>query len=92
MFFIDHSSGYVNINHQVTINTTETVKAKLTFERESQSQEGILKGYHTDNRIFDVSEFMEELLKQKKKIRFSEYSASHQNGAAERNIEMVVTM
>ena len=29
--FIDHSSGYVSIKHQVAINTTETVKEKLTF-------------------------------------------------------------
>ena len=29
--FIHHSSGYVDINHQAAINTTETVKAKLTF-------------------------------------------------------------
>ena len=36
--FIDHASGYVSIKHQVDINSTETVKAKLTFERESQSQ------------------------------------------------------
>ena len=31
--FIDHSSGYVSIKHQVDINATENVKAKLTFER-----------------------------------------------------------
>ena len=31
--FIDHASGYVSIKHQVNINTTETVKVKLTFER-----------------------------------------------------------
>ena len=29
--FIDHASGYVIIKHQVAINATETVKAKLTF-------------------------------------------------------------
>ena len=29
--FIDHVSGYVIIKHQVAINSTETVKAKLTF-------------------------------------------------------------
>ena len=29
--FIDHASGYVSIKHQVAINTTETVKGKLTF-------------------------------------------------------------
>ena len=29
--FIDHASGYVRIKHQVAINATETVKAKITF-------------------------------------------------------------
>ena len=31
--FIDHASGYVSINQQVSINATETVKAKQTFEK-----------------------------------------------------------
>ena len=42
--FIDHSSGYVSIKHQVAINATETVKEKLTFEREAQSQGVLIKG------------------------------------------------
>ena len=42
--FIDHSSGYVGIKHQVAINATETVKAKLTFEREAQSQVVLING------------------------------------------------
>ena len=29
--FIDHACGYASIKHQVAINSTETVKAKLTF-------------------------------------------------------------
>ena len=56
--FIDHVSGYVSIKHQVDINATETVKAKLTFEREAQSQGVVIKGYHTDNGIFNSSECM----------------------------------
>ena len=31
--FIGYVSGYVTINHQLAINATKTVKAKLTFER-----------------------------------------------------------
>ena len=91
-FFIDHASGYVSIKHQVAINATETVKAKLTFERDAQSQGVVIKGYHTDNGIFNSSEFLEELLKKQQKIRFSGAGASHQNGAAERAIKTVVTM
>ena len=90
--FIDHASGYVSIKHQVAINATETVKARLTFEREAQSQGVVIKGYHTDNGIFNASEFMEELLKQQQKISFSVAGASHHNGAAERAIKMLVTM
>ena len=52
----------------------------------------MIKGYHTDNGIFNASEFMEEMLKKQKKIRFSWAGSSHQNGAAERAIKTVVTM
>ena len=90
--FIDHASGYLSIKHQGAINATETVKAKLTFEREAQSQGVVIKAYHTDNGIFNSSEFMEELLKKQQNIRFSGDGASHQNGAAERAIKTVVTM
>ena len=76
----------------MAINATETVKAKLTFESEAQNQGVVIKGYHTDNGIFNSSEFMEELLKNEQQIRFSGAGASHQNGAAERTIKTVVTM
>ena len=52
------------------INATETVKAKLTFEREAQNEGVGIKGYHTDNGIFNASEFMENLLKNKQRVRF----------------------
>ena len=52
----------------------------------------MIKGYHTDNGIFNSSEFMEELLKKQQKIRFSGAGDSHQNGAAEHAIKTVVAM
>ena len=48
--------------------------------------------YHTDNGIFNTSQFMYYILKKKQKWRFSGAGASHQNGAAECTINMVVTM
>ena len=48
--------------------------------------------YHTDNGIFNTSKFMEDILKKQHDIRFSGYDTSHQNGSAERTINMVVTM
>ena len=72
----------MSIKHQVAINATETVKAKLTFEREDKSQGVMINVYHTD--IFNTSKFMEELLKKQQKLKFSGAGASHQNGAGSR--------
>ena len=52
----------------------------------------MIKGYYTDNGIFNSSDFMEELLKKQQKISFSRAGSSHQNGAAERAIKTVVIM
>ena len=52
----------------------------------------MIKGYHTDNDIFRATEFMEELLKNQQKIRFSESGTLHQNGTSEHAIKMLVTM
>ena len=53
--FIDHASGYARIKHQLVINVNETSKAKITFEREAQSQGVVIKGYHNDNGISNAS-------------------------------------
>ena len=82
----------MSIKHQVDINATETVKANLTFDREDKIQGVMINVYHTDNGIFNTSKFIEEMMKNQKKIRFSEASASHQNEAAEKAIKTVVNM
>ena len=70
------------MKHQVAINATETVKEKLTFEKEDKSQGVMINKYHT--YISNTSKFMEKLLKKQQKLRFSAAGASHQNGAGSR--------
>ena len=77
-----HANGYMSIKHQVTINASETVKVKLTFEREDKSQGEMINKYHTE--IFNTSKFMEDLLKKQQQLRFSGAGASHQNGVGSR--------
>ena len=76
----------------MAISATETGKAELTFYRESQIQGVVIKGYQTVNGIFNDSYFMEELLKNQRKISFSGAGASHQDGSVEHSINMLVTM
>ena len=77
-----HASDYISINHQVATHATESVKAKLTLEREDKSQGVMINEYHTD--ISNTSKFMEELLKKQQKLSFSAAGVSHQNGAGSR--------
>ena len=72
----------MSIKHQVAIHATETVKVKLTFEREHKSQGVMINKYHTD--ISNTSKFMEDLLKKQQKLSFSAAGVSHQNGAGRR--------
>ena len=51
-----------------------------------------IKGYHNENGIFNTSDFMEKLLKTQQNIRFSGAGTSHQNGAVDCTINMVVNM
>ena len=48
----------MGIKDQVAINTTETVKDKLKFERESQIQGVVINGHRAKNGVFNDSDFI----------------------------------
>ena len=56
--FVDHASFFMIINNQVDINANKTVREKLTFERESQSNLVVMKGNQNYNGLLNASEFM----------------------------------
>ena len=90
--WVDHASGYISVQHQVSLSAADTIKAKLKFEREAYDFGVAIQGYHTDNGVFTSKDFMEVLLGAKQDIRFSGVRAAHQNGVAERGIKTVVSM
>ena len=45
----------------MAINTTETVKAKIIFDREAQSKGVSIKGSFTDNGVSNYESFMDLL-------------------------------
>ena len=61
----------------MAINSTETAKEKIAFDIEAQSQGVAIKGYHTENGIFNASKLMEDLLKMYQNNMFSGYGASN---------------
>jgi hypothetical protein len=90
--YVDHASKFISIQHQTSLSAADTVKGKLTFERDAYTVGVILQQFHTDNGVFTSKEFMENLMGSEQSVRFSGVGAAHQNGSAERNIQTIVNM
>ena len=89
--FCDAASGYIHVEHQVTLNATDTINAKTSFERQAMEMGVTIDSYHTDNGIFKSQAFTRELHEKYQSIRFSGVGAKWQNGVAENCIRIVVT-
>ena len=60
--FYDHSSTFIHIKHQVSLNAGETVMSKEEFERVMSGVGRKVKSYHTDNDPFQSKAFREALV------------------------------
>ena len=65
--------------HQVALRILETIRAKLTFDREDQKYGIAVKTYHTDNGILISDGLIQELLTSYHKIYFSGTGDPNQN-------------
>ena len=87
--FCDAASGYIHVEHQVTLNASDTINSKLAFERKAMELGVTVSSYHTDNGIFKSRAFTEEIVNNHQSICFSGVGAKWQNGAAEGAIGLV---
>ena len=55
--FVDHASGLIHVEHQVSLGASETVMSKKLFERMAKDHGVMISGYHGDNGIFTAQEF-----------------------------------
>ena len=91
--FVDHASGFIFVEHQVTINTHSTLKAKKNFEDTCRSYGVIPQEYLSDNSTaFTSEEFSENLAIHKQILKFAGAGAHHHNGIAERNIRTIMAI
>ena len=81
--FVDAASGYIHVEHQVTLNASDTINAKHNFERMAMELGVTVDSYHTDNGVYKSKAFTEELATNYQSIRFSGVGAKWQNGVAE---------
>jgi hypothetical protein len=83
--FVDHASGFIFVEHQVSLNSHETLKVKESFERMCQNT-GVIQQEYLNSKTFTSAEFSRNLANCKQVIRFAGIGAHHHNGIAERNI------
>ena len=81
---MDHASGFLHVEHQVSLCASDTIAAKRKFERILYDRGVRVKSYRADNGIFNADEFEDEIKKENQGITFSGVGAQHQNGVAER--------
>ena len=89
--FVDAASNYIYCVHQVTFNASDTINAKLEFERHSRDLGVSIDSYHTDNGIYKSKDFTTEIANNYQSLRFSAVGAHWQNGVAEGAIRITVT-
>jgi hypothetical protein len=87
--FVDHCSNFIDVQHQVLLSGSDTVRSKIKFEREAQKYGVTIQNYHADNGIFKSHEFVSALELREQRIDYSGVGAHHQNGAAEGSIRIV---
>jgi hypothetical protein len=88
--FCDAASAKLTVVHQVGLTGTETVQAKLCFEREAAAVGVQIRAYCTDNGIYTSKEFAAKLASKGQGIKHSGVGGHHHNGVAENAIKHTV--
>ena len=89
--FCDGASGYIHLEHQVTLNASDTINSKTAFEQHARDLGVSVESYHTDNGVYKSAAFTQEIASNFQKIKFSGVGAKWQNGVAENAIKIVVS-
>ena len=85
-FFVNHTSGYIHVEHQIILSAADTIRSKRKFERILMNHSVLVRHYRANNGVFSSGAFEEEIQKGSHTIMYSGVGAQHQHGVAERVI------
>ena len=91
--FVDHATGYIDVQLQSKLNSHYTLAAKEAFESKCSEYGVVVQSYLTDNgTAFRNADFEAELKNFHQHIKHSSAGAHHSNGLAERGISTVMSL
>ena len=75
---MDHASGLVFVENQVSLMAGDTIRAKRNFENFARTCGVNIEQYRGDNGVFKAKDFVDECEIRSQKIDFSGVGAHHQ--------------
>ena len=91
--FVDHASGFVHVEHQTSLSSHDTLRAKETFELFCRDHGVLPQKYMSDNATaFTAKSFADHLREYFQIISFAGVGAHHHNGHAERSIRTIMSI
>ena len=91
--FVDHASGFVHVEHQTSLSSHDTLRAKELFELFCRDHGVLPQKYMSDNAsAFTSQSFTEHLKVYRQIISFAGTGAHHHNGHAERSIRTIMSI
>ena len=91
--FVDAASSYIHVELQVFFTSSETLKAKMSFEEFCTELGVVPQSYVSDEgSAFTSKEYTAHLKKFKQKTRFATPGGHHTNGVAERSIGTLMSI
>jgi hypothetical protein len=91
--FVDHASGFLFVNHQVSMDTHSTIASKERFEALCRDHGVAVAEYLSDNgSSFTAQAYRQHLEIFSQITRYAGVGAHHHNGVAERAIQTVMSI
>jgi hypothetical protein len=91
--FVDHASSYIHVEHQVSLSSHETLRAKLAFENMCRDVGVVVLKYMSDNgTAFTSQDYSNHLAEFHQVSKFAGVGAHHHNAQAERAIRTIMSI
>ena len=90
---MDHATGHVDVEHQITLTMHETLHSKHRYEEKARDCGVIVHSYLSNNgTAFSSTEYTQELSTFWQTTTFAGIRAHHHNGVAECAIQTIMMM
>ena len=75
--FVDHGTGYIQVEHQLGISAVETIRAKQNYEQQAMDNGVIVQSYLTDSGALKANTSIQHIWEHNQHLQFCGTNAHH---------------